>query len=217
MLPSAAAVSICAFWAASAASRAWASLSEPHHLSRASILLPGDERKPYSPTYARDKLAESQPDDVLAGSSRTGNSSADRRAASTWEPDANKSASVSEQHRKQQEIKAEEQKSVFGDVQLGVDVIADDIMWDMAKSSKNVREASSEEEPVMVNTSGDRFTICWDPLDGSSIVDNNWAVGTILGIWDAKKTGILGATGRDQVREQRDPIQEDVPRVQSGR
>lgn len=33
---------------------------------------------------------------------------------------------------------------------------------------------------------------------GSSIVDNNWAVGTILGIWGAK-TGILGATGRDQV------------------
>ena len=59
-------------------------------------------------------------------------------------------------------------------------------------------EASSEEEPVMVNTSGDRFTICWDPLDGSSIVDNNWAVGTIVGIWD-KTTGMLGATGRDQV------------------
>jgi len=40
--------------------------------------------------------------------------------------------------------------------------------------------------------------VCWDPLDGSSIVDNNWAVGTILGIWGAE-TGILGATGRDQV------------------
>ena len=77
---------------------------------------------------------------------------------------------------------ADAQNSVFGDVQLGVDVIADDIMWDMAKSSKNVREASSEEEPVMVETNKDgRFTICWDPLDGSSIVDNNWAVGTIVG------------------------------------
>lgn len=28
-------------------------------------------------------------------------------------------------------------------------------------------------------------------------MDNNWAVGTILGIWGAE-TGILGATGRDQ-------------------
>jgi len=51
----------------------------------------------------------------------------------------------------------------------------------------------------MVETNKDgRFTICWDPLDGSSIVDNNWAVGTIVGIWD-KTTGMLGATGRDQV------------------
>uniref|UniRef100_A0A7S4LF44 Fructose-bisphosphatase n=2 Tax=Eutreptiella TaxID=73024 RepID=A0A7S4LF44_9EUGL len=94
---------------------------------------------------------------------------------------------------------ADAQNSVFGDVQLGVDVIADDLMWDMAKSSKLVREAASEEEPVMVETSKEgRFTICWDPLDGSSIVDNNWAVGTIVGIWD-KTTGMLGATGRDQV------------------
>ena len=78
---------------------------------------------------------------------------------------------------------ADAQNSVFGDVQLGVDVIADDLMWDMAKTSKLVREASSEEEPVMVETNKDgRFTICWDPLDGSSIVDNNWAVGTIVGM-----------------------------------
>ncbi len=78
---------------------------------------------------------------------------------------------------------ADAQNSVFGDVQLGVDVIADDLMWDMAKGSKLVREASSEEEPVMVETNKDgRFTICWDPLDGSSIVDNNWAVGTIVGV-----------------------------------
>merc|ERR1711924_476406 len=43
-----------------------------------------------------------------------------------------------------------------------------------------------------------KFCVCWDPLDGSSIVDNNWAGGTILGIWPSS-TGILGATGRDQV------------------
>jgi len=94
---------------------------------------------------------------------------------------------------------ADAQNSVFGDVQLGVDVIADDLMWEACKSSKVVREGASEEEPVMVETNKDgRFTVCWDPLDGSSIVDNNWAVGTMIGIWD-KKTGMLGATGRDQV------------------
>lgn len=94
---------------------------------------------------------------------------------------------------------ADAQNSVFGDVQLGVDVIADELMWEACKSSKVVKEGASEEEPVIVETNKDgRFTVCWDPLDGSSIVDNNWAVGTMIGIWD-KETGMLGATGRDQV------------------
>jgi len=89
--------------------------------------------------------------------------------------------------------------NAFGDTQLTVDVIADDLLWDLAKSSKNVCEASSEEEPEIVKTDPEgQFVICWDPLDGSSIVDNNWAVGTIVGVWD-KSTGLIGATGKDQV------------------
>ncbi|CAE7193373.1 unnamed protein product [Symbiodinium microadriaticum] len=89
--------------------------------------------------------------------------------------------------------------NAFGDRQLTVDVIADNLLWDLAKSSKYVYEASSEEEPEIVQTNGDgQYVLCWDPLDGSSIVDNNWAVGTIVGVWD-KSTGLIGATGRDQV------------------
>jgi len=87
----------------------------------------------------------------------------------------------------------------FGDRQLTVDVIADNLLWDLAKTSKYVYEASSEEEPEIVQTNSDgQYVLCWDPLDGSSIVDNNWAVGTIVGVWD-KSTGLIGATGRDQV------------------
>jgi len=89
--------------------------------------------------------------------------------------------------------------NAFGDRQLTVDVIADDLLWDLAKSSKLVCEASSEEEPEIVKTCPDgQYVLCWDPLDGSSIVDNNWAVGTIVGVWD-KSTGLIGASGRDQV------------------
>jgi sedoheptulose-bisphosphatase len=94
---------------------------------------------------------------------------------------------------------AEKQESVFGDVQLGVDVVADNLMWDVCKTDPLIKEGASEEEPEVRTMHEDgKFCICWDPLDGSSIVDNNWAVGTIIGIWGAK-TGILGATGRDQV------------------
>jgi sedoheptulose-bisphosphatase len=80
-------------------------------------------------------------------------------------------------------------------------VIADKLLWDAAKNSSVIREASSEEDPVVrnVDEGGEgEFTVCWDPLDGSSIVDNNWAVGTMVGVWP-KCTGLLGATGRDQV------------------
>jgi len=89
----------------------------------------------------------------------------------------------------------------FGDTQLSVDVIADELMWDACKESKVIREGASEEDPeVRITDEGEdgEFTVCWDPLDGSSIVDNNWAVGTIVGVWP-KSTGLIGATGRDQV------------------
>lgn len=89
----------------------------------------------------------------------------------------------------------------FGDSQLSVDVIADELMWEACKTSTVIREGASEEDPEVRNTDegGDgEFTVCWDPLDGSSIVDNNWAVGTIVGVWP-KSTGLIGATGRDQV------------------
>lgn len=101
-------------------------------------------------------------------------------------------------------VTVEGSSNTFGDAQLSVDVIADEIMWDACRSSKVVAFGASEEEPVVkpCNPAGE-FTVCWDPLDGSSIVDNNWAVGTMIGIWGSKSgtgdNGMLGATGRDQV------------------
>merc|ERR1711957_215715 len=99
-------------------------------------------------------------------------------------------------------VTVEGSENTFGDAQLSVDVIADQIMWDACAASKTVREEASEEDPEVRKTEKDgdngEFTVCWDPLDGSSIVDNNWAVGTMIGIWP-KKTGLIGATGRDQV------------------
>merc|ERR1711997_1279615 len=98
-------------------------------------------------------------------------------------------------------VTVEGSANTFGDAQLSVDVIADNLMWEACKNSPIIREGASEEDPI-VRDVGDsdegEYTVCWDPLDGSSIVDNNWAVGTMIGIWP-KKTGLIGATGRDQV------------------
>lgn len=98
-------------------------------------------------------------------------------------------------------VTVEGSANTFGDAQLSVDVIADNLMWEACKNSPVIREGASEEDPIVRNTDEQgegEFTVCWDPLDGSSIVDNNWAVGTMIGIWP-KSTGLLGATGRDQV------------------
>merc|ERR1719460_426706 len=111
----------------------------------------------------------------------------------------NACGTITEALRKELVTVAEKQASVFGDVQLGVDVAADNLMWDVCKTDPLIKNGASEEEPEVREMHADgKFCTCWDPLDGSSIVDNNWAVGTILGIWP-ESTGILGATGRDQV------------------
>ena len=40
---------------------------------------------------------------------------------------------------------------------------------------------------------GEGYSVAFDPLDGSSIIDTNFAVGTIFGIWPGNKlTGISG-------------------------
>jgi len=97
-------------------------------------------------------------------------------------------------------VTVEGSENTFGDAQLSVDVIADNLMWEACKESPIIREGASEEDPI-VRLVGENeeaeYTVCWDPLDGSSIVDNNWAVGTMIGIW-GKETGLIGATGADQ-------------------
>ncbi len=75
-----------------------------------------------------------------------------------------------------------------GDQQLKLD-IASDIIIEKALSSKPyVRALVSEEKDDALECHKDgQYTICYDPLDGSSIVDANLAVGTIYGIYAGDK------------------------------
>ena len=63
--------------------------------------------------------------------------------------------------------------------------------------------ACSEEVPEPVDVGGEGFCVAFDPLDGSSIVDTNFAVGTIFGVWPGDK--LKGITGREQVGGQQHP------------
>ena len=61
-----------------------------------------------------------------------------------------------------------------------------------------MKYACSEEVPEPVDLQGDGFSVAFDPLDGSSIVDTNFTVGTIFGVWPGDK--LKGITGREQAR-----------------
>ncbi|XP_020571225.1 sedoheptulose-1,7-bisphosphatase, chloroplastic [Phalaenopsis equestris] len=88
----------------------------------------------------------------------------------------------------------------FGDEQLAVDVLADKLLFESLRYSHVCKYACSEELPDLQDMDGPAeggFSVAFDPLDGSSIVDTNFTVGTIFGIWPGDK--LTGVTGRDQV------------------
>jgi len=86
----------------------------------------------------------------------------------------------------------------FGEEQLKLDVLSDRICFAELEKSGVIAVAGSEEQSEeKVLTEGGEFSASFDPLDGSSLVDVNLAVGTIFGIWKGK--GFMGKTGRDLV------------------
>jgi sedoheptulose-bisphosphatase len=85
----------------------------------------------------------------------------------------------------------------FGDEQLAVDLLADKLLFEALKFSGCCKLACSEEVPEPLDLGGSGFSVAFDPLDGSSIVDTNFSVGTIFGVWPGDK--LTGITGRDQV------------------
>eukprot|EP00889_Picochlorum_renovo_P000050 jgi/Picre1/27080/NNA_000050.t1 len=84
----------------------------------------------------------------------------------------------------------------FGDEQLAVDLLADKLLFEALRYSGCCKLACSEEVPEPLDMEGSGFSVAFDPLDGSSIVDTNFSVGTIFGVWPGDK--LTGITGRDQ-------------------
>ena len=75
-------------------------------------------------------------------------------------------------------------KNVFGEVQLVMDKWADEFLIDEFKKSGVVKSVASEEQPSLVRLNDDgMFNITLDPLDGSSNIESNNSVGTIVGVY----------------------------------
>ena len=75
-------------------------------------------------------------------------------------------------------------KNIYGEEQLSLDRGADMILKNQLQHSGFVRDYASEEQDtvVRIGTGDEKFVITADPLDGSSLVDTNLAIGTIIGI-----------------------------------
>ncbi|PNU19296.1 class 1 fructose-bisphosphatase [Geothermobacter hydrogeniphilus] len=74
--------------------------------------------------------------------------------------------------------------NLYGEEQLALDVLSDRILRKRLIHSGVISTIASEEtdEIINVNLNG-KYSITYDPLDGSSLVDVNLAVGTIIGIY----------------------------------
>lgn len=87
-----------------------------------------------------------------------------------------------------------------GENQLALDVLSDDIFCQHLHSSGVVARFASEEQQdsVQLTTNSDElFSVAFDPLDGSSLVDADFAIGTIFTVF--RGTDFLGKTGKDIV------------------
>lgn len=77
--------------------------------------------------------------------------------------------------------------NLYGEQQLALDVLADRILRKRLDHSRVVANIMSEEMDEIIPISPDcegKYSVAFDPLDGSSLVDVNLAVGTIVSIFE---------------------------------
>jgi fructose-1,6-bisphosphatase I len=77
-----------------------------------------------------------------------------------------------------------------GEDQLKLDVKSDYIIEEAFKDISIVKSLVSEEkEGILELHKNGKYTICYDPLDGSSLADVNLSVGSIFGIYEGELKG----------------------------
>ncbi|TSC79570.1 MAG: fructose-1,6-bisphosphatase I [Candidatus Peregrinibacteria bacterium Gr01-1014_25] len=86
----------------------------------------------------------------------------------------------------------------FGEEQVKLDVLSDKIIRQHLTESRLVASLASEEHDEIVELSPSApYSVVYDPLDGSSLVETNLAIGSIFGIYAGSE--ILGRKPSQQV------------------
>lgn len=81
----------------------------------------------------------------------------------------------------------------FGDEQLAIDILANSVIFNKLRGCGTVSKASSEENTFEDSMGGSGYSVAFDPLAGSGVIDTNFAVGTSWGVWPGSKlTNIKG-------------------------
>jgi len=75
-------------------------------------------------------------------------------------------------------------RNVYGEEQMPLDKYADGVFLSGLKESRLVSTVASEEQEQVIEIENpkNKFGVVMDPLDGSSLIDVNLAIGTIIGI-----------------------------------
>jgi len=92
---------------------------------------------------------------------------------------------------KTEDLGYSESENSSGEDQLKLDVQSDLIIEKAFAPVSVVKNLVSEEkEGVLELNAEGKYTICYDPLDGSSLVDVNLSVGSIFGIYEGELKGV---------------------------
>ncbi|WQY11035.1 class 1 fructose-bisphosphatase [Helicobacter pylori] len=71
-----------------------------------------------------------------------------------------------------------------GDTPIKADLALDKFLEENFLSLENVKSVFSEEKETPVTKENGSYLIAYDPLDGSSVMEANFLVGTIIGVYD---------------------------------
>jgi len=76
-------------------------------------------------------------------------------------------------------------RNTFGEEQMALDKYADAVFISGLKDSRLVRYIATEEQEQIINVDNPKnnFGVVIDPLDGSSLIDVNLCIGSIIGIY----------------------------------
>lgn len=90
-------------------------------------------------------------------------------------------------------------QNLYGEQQLKLDVLANSLFVETLQRNRSVALIASEEldKPVKTESvSENYYSVAFDPLDGSSLVDVNQAIGSIIGIYPG--VDFVGRKGLEQ-------------------